>query len=133
MALRDANPLQPLQTKLASPAAMRWMAALGTGLLLGLLAAGAFVVGEARSDTWNQAEQASANLALTLEREIARNIALVDMSVKGRSRPLGAPAWTRPIRRCGTWPCSTVPWARSIWARSSYSDRQERRLPYRTR
>ncbi|TPG49310.1 diguanylate cyclase [Roseomonas nepalensis] len=91
MALRDAEPLPDLQTKLSSPSAMRWMAALGAGLLLGLLAAGAFVVAEARNDTWNQAEQASANLALALEREIARNIALVDRSVQGAIRALQRP------------------------------------------
>ena len=61
----------------------RWLALLGLIVMLGTLALGAAVLLDARRDTWQQAEQASSNLVLALERDIARTIATYDLSLQG--------------------------------------------------
>lgn len=62
---------------------VRWLTVLGTGVALGMLALGAAVLLDAREDAWRRAEQASSNLVLALERDIARNIAVLDLSIQG--------------------------------------------------
>ncbi|WP_158931398.1 GGDEF domain-containing protein [Acidisphaera sp. S103] len=62
---------------------IRWLTILSMGVASGMLALGAIVLLDAREDAWQQAKQASANLALVLERDIARNIALYDLSLQG--------------------------------------------------
>jgi diguanylate cyclase (GGDEF)-like protein len=56
-----------------------------------MLALGTAVLLDAREDAWRQAKQASANLALVLERDIARNIALYDLSLQGVIKALHEP------------------------------------------
>lgn len=57
---------------------IKWLTILSMGVAVGMLALGAVVLVGARDDAWLQAEQASANLVLVLERDIARNVALYD-------------------------------------------------------
>jgi diguanylate cyclase (GGDEF)-like protein len=56
-----------------------------------MLALGTAVLLDAREDAWRQAKQASANLALVLERDISRNIALYDLSLQGVIKALQEP------------------------------------------
>ncbi|MBV8915764.1 MAG: hypothetical protein JOZ05_22345, partial [Acetobacteraceae bacterium] len=56
---------------------------LGVSVALGILALGAYLLLQARSNAWNRAERASSNLALALERDIARNLHLIDLSLQG--------------------------------------------------
>lgn len=71
--------------------ALRWLGAMGAAVTLGVLAFGAAVLLDARRDAWDQAERASANLALALERDIARNLAVYDLSIQGTIAALREP------------------------------------------
>ena len=62
---------------------IRGLTLAGIGLALGMAALGAIVLVDARRDAWQQASMASNNLASALERDIARNIATIDLSVQG--------------------------------------------------
>jgi diguanylate cyclase (GGDEF)-like protein len=68
-----------------------WLTVLGLGVAVGMLALGAVVLLDARNDAWQQAERASANLVLVLERDIARNIAIYDLSLQGVIEALQQP------------------------------------------
>jgi diguanylate cyclase (GGDEF)-like protein len=68
--------LQPSQ-------AITWLVSLSVAITLGLLALGAGVLLDARADAWVQARNASDNLAVTLGRDIGRNIELFDLSLQG--------------------------------------------------
>jgi hypothetical protein len=70
---------------------IRWLTILSMGVAVGMLAFGAVVLLGAREDAWLQAERASANLVLVLERDIARNIALYDLSLQGVIKALEQP------------------------------------------
>jgi hypothetical protein len=48
-----------------------------------------------RQDAWDKAEQTSKNLLQVLERDIARNIELYDLSLRGVSDNLKAPGLTQ--------------------------------------
>ncbi len=63
------------------------------GLLVALctLLAGTVVLLDARQDAWRQAEQASANLVLALERDISRTVAAYDLSIQGTADALRLP------------------------------------------
>ncbi|MGI4942715.1 MAG: diguanylate cyclase [Janthinobacterium lividum] len=61
----------------------RWLGLLGLLVMLGTLALGGVVLLDARHDTWRQAEQASNNLVLALERDITRTVATYDLSLQG--------------------------------------------------
>lgn len=71
--------------------AVRMLTILGMAVALGMLAVGAVVLAEARADAWRQAEQASANLVLALERDISRNIQVYDLSLQGAIDALREP------------------------------------------
>ncbi|MDI3305968.1 MAG: diguanylate cyclase [Acetobacteraceae bacterium] len=62
---------------------VRWLTMLGMGVALGMLTLGTMVLLDARQDAWRQAEQASNNLVRALVRDIARNIAVLDLSLEG--------------------------------------------------
>ena len=62
---------------------VRWLGMLGVTVALGMLALGGVVLLDARTDAWERAEQASANLTLALERDVARNLASYDLSIRG--------------------------------------------------
>jgi len=69
----------------------RWLTLLGLLVALGTLALGGAVLLDARRDAWRQAEQASSNLVLALERDIARTIASYDLSLQGAADALDQP------------------------------------------
>jgi diguanylate cyclase (GGDEF)-like protein len=58
---------------------------------LGLLALGFFMLVQTRRDTWKQAEMASTNLTKALSADIARNLALLDLSIVGAIEALQTP------------------------------------------
>lgn len=58
---------------------------------IGMLAVGSVTLFQARRDAWQQAEQSSTNLAVALERDIARNIAVFDLSLQGAIQALQEP------------------------------------------
>ncbi len=62
---------------------VRWLGALGAAVAVGVLALGGTVLLDAHADAWERAEQASANLALALEHDFARNLASYDLSIQG--------------------------------------------------
>ncbi len=62
---------------------VRWLTTAGMALAFGMLVLGALVLVDSRRDAWVQAEQAASNLVVALERDIARNIAMVDLSLQG--------------------------------------------------
>ena len=62
---------------------VRWLTGLSIGVAIGMLGLGALVMLDSRKDAWQEARQASANLAIALERDIGRNIAVYDLSLQG--------------------------------------------------
>ena len=62
---------------------VRWLTLLALGVAAGMLALGTVILVDARTDAWQQAEEASENLVLALTRDIARNIAAYDLSLQG--------------------------------------------------
>lgn len=90
MALRISIPFWPIGLSEIRKT-IRWLTILSTGVAVGMLALGTVVLLDAREDAWRQAKQASANLALVLERDISRNIALYDLSLQGVVKALQEP------------------------------------------
>ncbi len=70
---------------------MQWLTALGAAVIAVMLALTAAVVMQARAEAWEQAGQSSANLALALERDIARTLAVYDLSLQGAMEALKLP------------------------------------------
>lgn len=70
---------------------LKWLSALGAAVMAGMLALTAAMVFQARADAWEQARQSSANLALALERDIARNLGVFDLSLQGAVEALKLP------------------------------------------
>lgn len=70
----------PMKTPTRS---VRLLTGLGIAVALGTLLLGGLLLLDARRDAWGRAEQASNNLAMTLERDIARNIATYGLSLQG--------------------------------------------------
>ena len=58
---------------------------------IGMMAVSAFMLLALRQDAWDKAEQTSKNLLQVLERDIARNIELYDLSLRGAADNLHAP------------------------------------------
>ena len=69
----------------------RWLTLLGSLVALGTLVLGAAVLLDARRDAWRQAESASSNLVLALERDIARTLAAYDLSLQGAADAIRQP------------------------------------------
>ena len=83
---------EPMSTRVAhSPGTIRRLTVLTMGVALGMLALGAAMLFDARRDALWQAQQAAANLALALERDIARNVATYDLSLRGAVEALQEP------------------------------------------
>ena len=70
---------------------IRWLTALSISVALGMLVLGGVILLEARNDAWRQAEQASSNLTVALEQDIARNITLYDLSIQGVAKGMNLP------------------------------------------
>ncbi len=75
----------------AAQQAPRWLGLLGLLVMFGTLALGGVVLLDARQDTWRQAEQASSNLVLALERDITRTVATYDLSLQGAADAMHLP------------------------------------------
>ncbi|MCJ2070771.1 sensor domain-containing diguanylate cyclase [Methylobacterium sp. J-030] len=74
----------PPLSRLARPlrSARTWIV-LGVLAPVGMLAASGLMLLDLRQDAWEKAEQTSKNLVQVLERDIARNIELYDLSLRG--------------------------------------------------
>src|SRR5471032_136922 len=70
---------------------IRWLTVLGMSAALGILALGWMILFDARNDAWQQAEQASSNLATALEQDISRHITLYDLSIRGVGQAMELP------------------------------------------
>jgi len=69
----------------------RWLSLAGTCVALITLALGTWVLRDARSDAWRQAEQASSNLVLALEQDIDRSLTIYLLSLEGAAKALDLP------------------------------------------
>lgn len=70
--------------------ARSWIA-LGVLAPLGMLALSALMLLDLRRDAWEKAEQTSKNLLQVIERDIARNVEIIDLSLQGVVDNLRAP------------------------------------------
>ena len=80
-----------LKTFSRSLRSARTWVALGVLAPIGMLVASTLMLLDLRQDAWDKAEQTSRNLAQVLERDIARNIELYDLSLRGVIDNLKAP------------------------------------------
>jgi diguanylate cyclase (GGDEF)-like protein len=67
------------------------MLLLGIAVSFVTLALGVATLIQSRDDDWRRAQQSSTNLALTLARDIARNLAVYDLSIQGAIEALQLP------------------------------------------
>ena len=83
--------MPPLR-RLARPfrSARTWIA-LGVLAPVGMLAVSGLMLLDLRQDAWDKAEQTSKNLLQVLERDIARNVEMYDLSIRGAVDNLRAP------------------------------------------
>ena len=75
----------------SSAAIVRVLTTIGMGITVGMVGLGVLAMLDARADAWRQAEQAGSNLARALERDIARNITTLDLSLQGAIDALRQP------------------------------------------
>lgn len=82
----------PLLQRLARPfrSARTWIT-LGVLAPIGMLAVSSLMLLELRQDAWDRAEQTSKNLVQVLERDIARNVEMYDLSIQAAVDNLKAP------------------------------------------
>jgi diguanylate cyclase (GGDEF)-like protein len=73
--------------------AVRLLVALSALVTCGMLGFGAAVLLDAREDAWQQAHKAAENLVVTMERDIARNVDLFDLSLKGVIQAMRQPGF----------------------------------------
>ena len=81
--------------------ARTWIA-LGVLAPFGMLAASGLMLADLRQDAWDKAEQTSRNLVQVLERDIARNIEMYDLSIQAAADNLkipGLPELTPELRQ----------------------------------
>ncbi len=81
----------PPQAPIPGQSASWWLTALGIIGALGMLILGSVALLDSRNDTWRQAEQSAQNLLLALDRDISRNLAILDLSLQGVSEALAEP------------------------------------------
>ena len=62
---------------------VRWLTVLSIGVAIGMLGLGSMVLFDSRKDAWDEAQQASTNLSIALERDVGRNLAIYDLSLQG--------------------------------------------------
>ena len=68
---------------------------LGIAIAIAMLASAGFLLLEDRRDTWRAAERAGANLVATLDRDLARNIRALDLSLHRATHALADPAFAQ--------------------------------------
>ena len=56
---------------------------IGVSVALGMMVLGALALLDSRNDAWEQARQGAGNLLLALDRDISRNITILDLSLQG--------------------------------------------------
>ncbi|MCJ2130909.1 sensor domain-containing diguanylate cyclase [Methylobacterium sp. E-045] len=81
--------LRPLARRVRS--ARTWIV-FGILAPVGMLAVSAMMLLDLRRDAWEKAEQTSRNLLQVIERDIARNIEIIDLSLQGVTENLKLPA-----------------------------------------
>ena len=69
----------------------RSLTVLGLLVVAAMLVGGSIVLLQARRDAWTTAKEASQNLRLALDRDIARNLKVFDLSLQGVIRALATP------------------------------------------
>ena len=60
-----------------------WLTSLGISVALAMMVLGSVALVASRNDAWQQATQAADNLLLALDRDIGRNITILDLSLMG--------------------------------------------------
>ena len=60
-----------------------WLTSLGISVALAMMALGSIALLASRNDLWKRAEQSAGNLLLALDRDIGRNITILDLSLSG--------------------------------------------------
>ena len=79
------------------PRLVRWLWSVHAGIVLsvlasvGMLLVSGLMLHDLRQDAWEKAEQTSKNLLQVIERDIARNIEIIDLSLRGVIDNLKAP------------------------------------------
>ena len=68
-----------------------WLTALGIGVAVCVMLLGGMALYASRNDAWDQAKQGANNLLLALDRDIERNLTLLDLSVQGVVEALAEP------------------------------------------
>ena len=64
---------------------------LGIGVAVGVLLLGSYALFASRADAWSQAEHSATNLLLALDRDIERNVSVLDLSLQGTMEALTEP------------------------------------------
>lgn len=88
---REKPSMVPLRRLVLRFHSARTWIALGVLAPVGMLAASGMMLLDLRQDAWDKAEQTSKNLVQVLERDIDRNIELIDLTVRGAADNLNAP------------------------------------------
>lgn len=81
----------PAETRRKKRHTSSWLTALGIGVALAMLTLGSLALRETRSDIWQQAQQSARNLLLALDRDIGRNVTILDLSLQGAIEALAEP------------------------------------------
>ena len=84
----------PTQSHAAVPSSFDrsfWLTALGIGVAVCVMLLGSMALYASRNDAWDQAKQGANNLLLALDRDIERNLTLLDLSVQGVVEALAEP------------------------------------------
>ena len=68
-----------------------WLARAGLGIAAAIAVLGGTVIVDGRRDAWQQGQKASHNLLLALERDIRRNVDVIDLSIHGVAEALAEP------------------------------------------
>ncbi len=86
-----ARPDSPIAPAVTGTRRSGWLTALGIGVALAMLLLGSVALVTSRNDMWKQAEQSVGNLLLALDRDIGRNITILDLSLQGLVEALQEP------------------------------------------
>ena len=68
-----------------------WLGRMGLGIAAAIAVLGGTVIVDGRRDAWQQGQKASHNLLLALERDIRRNVDVIDLSIHGVADALDEP------------------------------------------